>query len=264
MRNRLLLLAFAATALATPALATNTFGIQYFTILGTYAGQPGGDPDFNTIGCCTQTFFNEVQSQLVGGLPVLNPNYGGPTIHDVTAAGQITWWSPSLNSNVTATGTGTVTTPFANDSFFPPNGTDGNGAGGGDGPANNFQGAIITGQFDVTASGGEAVTFSFGADDDAFLALDGTIISQEGGIHGISDAPVVTPVLADGLHTFELFYVDRNQTGAGLEFNVVTQDITVTPPSPGVPEPATWAMMLTGFFGLGGVLRSRRRVTATA
>lgn len=26
-----------------------------------------------------------------------------------------------------------------------------------------------------------------------------------------------------------------------------------------VPEPATWAMMLTGFFGLGAMLRSRRR-----
>lgn len=26
----------------------------------------------------------------------------------------------------------------------------------------------------------------------------------------------------------------------------------------GVPEPATWAMMIMGFFGLGGVLRSRR------
>jgi hypothetical protein len=28
----------------------------------------------------------------------------------------------------------------------------------------------------------------------------------------------------------------------------------------GVPEPATWAMMLTGFFGLGAVLRRSRRL----
>lgn len=27
----------------------------------------------------------------------------------------------------------------------------------------------------------------------------------------------------------------------------------------GVPEPATWAMMILGFFGLGGALRSRRK-----
>ena len=31
-----------------------------------------------------------------------------------------------------------------------------------------------------------------------------------------------------------------------------------------VPEPATWAMMLTGFFGLGGMLRGRRRQGAAA
>ena len=32
--------------------------------------------------------------------------------------------------------------------------------------------------------------------------------------------------------------------------------------SPGVPEPATWAMMLTGFFGLGSGLRRRRMALA--
>lgn len=32
----------------------------------------------------------------------------------------------------------------------------------------------------------------------------------------------------------------------------------------GVPEPATWAMMLTGFFGLGALLRGRRTVLARA
>jgi hypothetical protein len=32
----------------------------------------------------------------------------------------------------------------------------------------------------------------------------------------------------------------------------------------GVPEPATWAMMLLGFFGVGGMVRSRRRAVAVA
>ena len=31
------------------------------------------------------------------------------------------------------------------------------------------------------------------------------------------------------------------------------------PPPPGVPEPSTWAMMLLGFFSLGGAMRSARR-----
>jgi len=36
------------------------------------------------------------------------------------------------------------------------------------------------------------------------------------------------------------------------------------PPPPGVPEPATWAMMLVGFGGLGVAMRSRRRASAIA
>ncbi|THD59164.1 MAG: PEP-CTERM sorting domain-containing protein [Phenylobacterium sp.] len=29
-----------------------------------------------------------------------------------------------------------------------------------------------------------------------------------------------------------------------------------------VPEPATWALMLTGFFGVGGMLRRRQAAAA--
>jgi hypothetical protein len=45
----------------------------------------------------------------------------------------------------------------------------------------------------------------------------------------------------------------------GLALTVT--DVPVSVPG-GVPEPATWAMMLIGFFGMGSTLRSRRRYTA--
>lgn len=35
--------------------------------------------------------------------------------------------------------------------------------------------------------------------------------------------------------------------------------LTFTRPPPGVPEPSTWAMLLVGFFGLGGAMRSAKR-----
>ncbi len=244
-----------AVAAAAPALAANTFTINYYTIAGTYAAGDGGDPDFNTIGCCTPTYYDEVKPTLGAlGLPVYNTASSAPFIHDTTADGEITWWSPGLNSHVTYTGSATVTSPFANYNFYPSNGTGGDDFHG-------FQGATITGEFNLTAP--EQVTFSFGADDDAFLSLDRNIIAQEGGIHGVAAAPVTSSTLAVGLHSFTLFYVDRNVTGAGLFFNVDTSDIVVTPPPVGgVPEPSTWAMIVVG-FGLVGAA-ARRRVRAVA
>jgi hypothetical protein len=41
------------------------------------------------------------------------------------------------------------------------------------------------------------------------------------------------------------------------------QSFAIGWPIPGVPEPTTWAMMLTGFFGMGSILR-RQRKTAVA
>lgn len=40
-------------------------------------------------------------------------------------------------------------------------------------------------------------------------------------------------------------------------------NVSVTAVNGAVPEPATWAMMLIGFFGLGAALRRRRQITET-
>jgi len=42
--------------------------------------------------------------------------------------------------------------------------------------------------------------------------------------------------------------------------NVGAYDVTLS--GPAVPEPATWAMMLVGFGGLGAAMRSRRKLAA--
>jgi hypothetical protein len=48
--------------------------------------------------------------------------------------------------------------------------------------------------------------------------------------------------------------------GAGINVDPVLDNVSVT----AVPEPATWAMMLVGFGGLGMAMRSRRKRAPTA
>ena len=216
-----------------------TFGITYFTI--------AANSDFGTNPCCvTNPYTNEVTATLgPDGLPVYNSSYGGPTLYDLNSNGELTWWSPSQNSYVTQTGTGTVTSPFSNTNFYPPNGTGPNDATG-------YQGAIIAGNFVLPSA--ESVTFTLGSDDDSFLYVDGTNIAQLGGIHGVANINPVTSTLSAGSHSFKLFYVDRQQTGAGLNFSINTSGLTVTPP---VPEPASLPVLGSGVIGL--VLLARRR-----
>ncbi|MGH7016430.1 MAG: PEPxxWA-CTERM sorting domain-containing protein [Caulobacteraceae bacterium] len=63
-----------------------------------------------------------------------------------------------------------------------------------------------------------------------------------------------------GTYTFYDFVEKSHPMGQGDNFLI--SEITAVPSA--VPEPATWAMMLVGFFGLGGVLRSRRQALKTA
>jgi hypothetical protein len=64
-------------------------------------------------------------------------------------------------------------------------------------------------------------------------------------------------VMYSGLTASEFHYA-----GNGLTDDVIA--FTANGALGGVPEPATWAMMLIGFGGLGAMIRRRRATTATA
>jgi hypothetical protein len=55
-------------------------------------------------------------------------------------------------------------------------------------------------------------------------------------------------------------FVDRYASITALD-NQSGEGHPYIPTTPGVPEPATWAMMLVGFAGIGMAMRRRRRTT---
>jgi hypothetical protein len=63
-------------------------------------------------------------------------------------------------------------------------------------------------------------------------------------------------------HTVGNIVVNPGQ-GTVVPLNHSNQPFVPVPNVSGVPEPATWAMMLVGFGGMGAVLRRRRRLAAT-
>ncbi|MGH9521060.1 MAG: PA14 domain-containing protein, partial [Terriglobales bacterium] len=200
-----------AIASAVPAFASD-LTVTYFQISNT-------DPSYNQL--CCGTYNNEVLSNLgPNGLPVLNPAYSGtmPAAADVDSNGELTWWSPALNSNVTQTGTGVVSLPLNFTSFYPPNGT-------GTSDANGGLAAIFSGTLNAPTD--EVISFSIGADDSAFAYLDGVNVCDLGGVHGDTQGSCVTPfTITAGNHNLKLFFVDMNQVDSALNFDITTQGVT--------------------------------------
>jgi fibro-slime domain-containing protein len=246
-----------AAAMGASSAAHADIFAQYFTV------QTDGR-DFGPLICCFANHDEVLNTLGPNGLPVWNstPSDPGnsPTLLDRNlTTNELLWWTPSAaaganNPQVTATGTSVITgNSFSDDSFYPTNGAGGNDASG-------FQTAIFSGSFNLNSA--QTIDFSLGADDDALLFVDGHAAVILGGIHGetIADNDVS---LSSGSHTFELFYADRQQTGAALDFSI-PNDVVVNPTGPGVPEPAAWALMVGGFGLAGAALRRRRTAAATA
>jgi hypothetical protein len=114
------------------------------------------------------------------------------------------------------------------------------------------------------------------------LAWDGNFNSDEklsnlNGSHTLDFSTLLTGISYIGIHfgngqggpgNGTAFYKLDANSGVdtiSLVYNASSDAVLYSvSPVRGVPEPASWAMMITGFFGLGGTLRRARRLAAAA
>ena len=241
MKSTMIALAAGLTLFVGPPAASAA------SVLATYYKATAGG-DFENLCCSTSI---EVAPTLgPDGLPVW---VSGEPVSELNGASEIQWWTPD-GSHIMLEGSTILSLPFDDDSMFTPFGT-----GSSNGGANGFQTLRLRGFF-TTSDPSTPLTFNITSDDDVFVYIDGNYVdSTLDGIHGPRNDVFGTSVGA-GLHTFNLFYADRHTTQAVLHFDVLGVNLT----SGGVPEPAAWALMITGFGGLGAMMRRRRAVSATA
>lgn len=245
MRLKSLMLAasaFCATvALSTTASAAGVFGVTYFEVPSNFGG------DFGI--CCNSPPATSVVISLgaalgPNGMPVAET---GSTAVDVNGTThEVGWWT--VGSGITATGTGTLPLPLPLTNMFAPNSTGSNNS-------SFFETALLHGVF--TGSGAPA-QLTVSSDDDAYVYLDGLYIGGNPGVHGTATAVLNLGSLT-GNHSLDVFYADRAQVAASLGVSGINLDTL----RPGVPEPATWSLMILGFGAAGAMLRKARKL-ATA
>jgi hypothetical protein len=159
---------------------------------------------------------------------------------------------PALNFNTNNFGPGATSDNVSIDQFL------GSSIGGAVGAhALDNTAFLFTGSLFLNAGNN---SFVVPHDDGLQLNIDGIgLVVDQPGPTGEVDTPFNVIAPSAGTYNFQMSYGECCGGPAVIRFDV--NDAPVT--GGGIPEPATWGLMLVGFGGLGAMMRRRRSAALT-
>ena len=176
---------------------------------------------------------------------VFNESGGGPNGHDEI------WFNVGQDPAGTVISLGGLASPFLGGLDATPDTANGNQTAGSHAPNGASMGNY---QYIIEYKPGNGNPTNFA---DGINTLSFTVTGSN---------PLFTPTTIGGVDYY--FAVDILAFGTGQEANPTGHVFAVKDTSVithgGVPEPASWALMIAGFGGVGASLRRRRGVAATA
>ena len=201
-------------------------------LMGTYYNLGNSHPDMQNI--ITGFTPGMVESTLTGSAPTL-------TAYGATQVSQFDWWDNTYESFSRLDSDADLQSNFASSWFPIPNSL----------PGDPYHFAVKwSGSFYVDAD--QIYNYSMGSDDDSWLFIDGQLVLDLGGVHGMTYSNYNMNLTA-GYHDIDIFFAERHTVQSGFQLNFFSD----LEPTPTVPEPAT--LFLLGGGLLGTALIRRRK-----